>query len=161
VRNRDGLRNPPVPLRKGQGEGRSILALRWVFTCGFAAFHSAIHPLPIRFAPQKLRFVAYQFKTTCGPNKVPPRSQKERIHRNQLKESIMKNTYNTQARSTNSVTGFAVGVVLTGLLFGGYEASQNELIADAIHTAAVVQSAQSDVVKLDTVVITAKRIHKA
>lgn len=73
----------------------------------------------------------------------------------------MKNTYNTQARSTNSVTGFAVGVVLTGLLFGGYEASQNELIADAIHTAAVVQSAQSDVVKLDTVVITAKRIHKA
>ena len=73
----------------------------------------------------------------------------------------MKSTYTTKARSTNSVTGFAVGVVVTGLLFGGYEASQNDVIADAIHTAAVVQSAQPDIVKLDTVVITAKRIHKA
>ncbi|MBL8514548.1 MAG: hypothetical protein JNJ55_11205 [Betaproteobacteria bacterium] len=73
----------------------------------------------------------------------------------------MKNTYNTNARSTNSFAGFTVGVIVTGLLFGGFEASQNEVISDAIHTAAVVQFSQPEVVKLDTVVITAKRIHKA
>lgn len=73
----------------------------------------------------------------------------------------MKSTYNTQARSTNSFTGFAVGVVVTGLLFGGIEASQNDIIAESIHAAAAVQATQPEVVKFDTIVVTAKRIYKA
>lgn len=73
----------------------------------------------------------------------------------------MKSTYNTQARSTNSFTGFAVGVIVTGLMFGGFEVSQNGLVAEAIHTAAAVQASRPEVVKLDTVVITAKRLYKA
>ncbi len=73
----------------------------------------------------------------------------------------MKNTFNTPSRSSNSFAGFAVGVLVTGLLFGGYEVSQSELVAEAIHTAASVQSSQPEPVKLDTVVVTAKRLQKA
>ena len=55
----------------------------------------------------------------------------------------------------------AQGELVTGLLFGGYEVSQSELVAEAIHTAASVQSSQPEPVKLDTVVVTAKRLQKA
>ncbi len=73
----------------------------------------------------------------------------------------MKSTYKVTSKSSNSFAGFAVGVLVTGLLFGGYEASQSDLLAEAIHSAAAVQASPQEPVKFDTVVVTAKRLHKA
>lgn len=69
----------------------------------------------------------------------------------------MKTRFNQRFHSSNSFTAFAVGVLVTGLMFGGYEATQGDI--NAANMAAA--SAKSEIVKLDTIVVTAKRINKA
>ncbi|HEX4859315.1 MAG TPA: hypothetical protein VFV17_09860 [Usitatibacteraceae bacterium] len=68
----------------------------------------------------------------------------------------MKNFFNAAyTRSTNSAFATAFGVVATAILIGGYEVTQ----ADTHNEAAYAVATQSaNVVKLDTIVVTAKRI---
>ncbi|MBL8519379.1 MAG: hypothetical protein JNK75_01795 [Betaproteobacteria bacterium] len=67
----------------------------------------------------------------------------------------MKTTYNTTSKSTNSFAATAFGIAATILLFGGYEATHNDTITEAVMASAFTQQ---EIVKMDTVVVTAKRI---
>ena len=70
----------------------------------------------------------------------------------------MKNFLNVHSRQSNSFVATAFGVVVTVLLIGGYEATQSVTDSEAnVAQAAQMQPVQ-EVAKLETIVVTAKRI---
>ena len=73
----------------------------------------------------------------------------------------MKNFLNVHSRQSNSFVATAFGVVETVLLIGGYEATQSvtDSEANVAQAAQGVQTQQvQEVAKLETIVVTAKRI---
>ena len=73
----------------------------------------------------------------------------------------MKNFLNVHSRQSNSFVATAFGVVVTVLLVGGYEATHSvtDSEANVAQAAQGVQTQQvQEVAKLETIVVTAKRI---
>ena len=73
----------------------------------------------------------------------------------------MKNFLNVHSRKSNSFVATAFGVVVTVLLVGGYEATQSvtDSETNVAQAAQGVQTQQvQEVAKLETIVVTAKRI---
>ena len=112
-----------------------------------------------RFARCFLRFVAKPLGLRCDVIKVAAREQTEpNINPKQSMEQIMKNFLNVHSRQSNSFAATAFGVVVTVLLIGGYEATQSVTDSE-MNVAQAVQAQQvQEVAKLETIVVTAKRI---
>lgn len=72
----------------------------------------------------------------------------------------MKSTYETKAVKTNSLTAFAIGVLVTGLTFGGVELAMDADAARVAANHAASGKAGAEIVKLEPIVITAKRLQK-
>jgi hypothetical protein len=101
--------------------------------------------MPLCFGPTR-NYHGFTFKTG------------ERQLQNRHKETIMKTRTLTNLSSTNSFVATAFGIVVTMLLIGGYEVTHSDTINEAVFAGA---QQGAEVVKLDTIVVTGKRIPKA
>jgi hypothetical protein len=70
----------------------------------------------------------------------------------------MKSTYDRQSVFSNSFTALAVGVLVTGLMFGSVEIAHEGRAASGARAASEAHGDR--VVKLDPIVVTAKRLQK-
>lgn len=69
----------------------------------------------------------------------------------------MKNFLNVHSRQANSFAATAFGVVVTVLLFGGYEATQSVTDSEMLFVQSAPSTKTQEVARMETIVVTARR----